>query len=138
MTTKASKLGPGRLTFGAAGTTTEFGAQITKAELKEDDGDETAVLSGGSITDGDYTLSGTFFQDYSSMQSLIVWCKTHKNETFPFEYVPNSAEALGVRGNVVVKPVSFGGEVKKRNTTDFEFSGVGDYTYFDASGGGGE
>lgn len=136
MTTKASKLGPGRLTFGEVGSIREFGGQLTKGELKPDTGDTTAVLDGGEVGDDAYTLAGEFYQDYSGMDSLMVWCKTHKGEAIPFEYVPNSAEALGVRGTVTVQPVTFGGEVKKRNTTPFEFKGVGDWDFFDATAGG--
>jgi hypothetical protein len=134
MTTKASKLGPGRLTFGAAGTTQEFGAQVTKVTLEPADGDSTAVLDGGRVTDGDYTLTGEFFQDYSSMTSLIVWCKTHAGQSIAWEYVPTTGEVLAAKGVCEISEVKFGGDVKKRNTTEFSFTGVGDYEYFDATG----
>lgn len=128
--TRASKLGPGRLTFGAPGSPTEFGIQLTKCTL-EPAGTTIAVLSGGTVPDGDYTLTGEMFQDYSGLTSLQVWCKNHSGEAIGFEFVPTITEGLGVKGTVEIAEVKFGGEVKKRNTTEFSFTGVGDYTYFE-------
>lgn len=136
MAIKADKLGPGHLTFGETGSPTEFGSQVTKCELapEVEDGDTVGVLSGEEITDGEtetYKLTGEFYQDYSGMTSLIVWCKTNSGIAVPFTFIPVDDSALAARGTVRVRPVKFGGEVKKRNTTEFEFIGVGDYEYFD-------
>ena len=136
MATNADRLGPGRLTFGKTGSPTEFGSQVTKAALEpeSEDGEILTVLDGTEIVDGDtdsYNLTGEFFQDYTTgMTSLIVWCKTNANTEMPFEFVPSTAGKLGVRGTVRIKPVKVGGDVKARNTTEFSFRGVGDYTFF--------
>lgn len=131
MTTVATKLGPGTLTFGEAGSTQEFGSQVTKCELTPSSGESTAVLDGNEVSDDEFTLSGEFFQDYASgMASLIVWCKENAGEPIKFVFTPTSGTGnLKVTGHCVIKPVKFGGEIKKRNTTEFSFPGVGDYTY---------
>ena len=46
---------------------------------------------------------------------------------------PNNEGGLTAAGTVRIRAVSFGGDVKARNTTDFEFPGVGDYAYSDAT-----
>lgn len=134
MPVKSSKLGPGRLTFGDAGDAQEFAAQTTATALEPDvdEGDNIPVLSGEEVAgDDDYTynLTGTALQDYSGMTSWIVWCKENQGVTLPFEFVPNNTQGLKVTGSVKIRPVKFGGDVKERNTSDFEFRGVGDYEY---------
>lgn len=134
MTVKSDKLGPGTLTLGETGTPTEFGSQITKCTLtpKVDEADPIPVLSGeevpGASTES-YTLSGEFLQDYSGMESLIVWCKENSGAALPYVFTPLTAGGLKVSGTVVVRAVPFGGDVKARNTSAFEWTGVGDYTY---------
>lgn len=137
MTINADRLGPGRLTFGEAGTTTEFGSQVTKAALEpeSEDGEVITVLSGEELVDGDtdsYKLTGEFYQDYTTgMSSLIVWCKSNANTELAYEFIPSTTGKLGVRGRCRIKPVKVGGDVKKRNTTEFSFTGVGDYEFYD-------
>jgi hypothetical protein len=135
MTIKASKLGPGHLTFGSAGTTSEFGSQCTKVELnpKFDDGDIVTVLSGEELAEDDgesYELTGEFYQDYS-MAGLLTWCKTNSGTVMPFVFVPDDESALSVTGSCKIRAVKIGGDVKKRNTTEFTFPGVGDYELVD-------
>lgn len=140
MTVKADRLGPGLLTFGAVGTTQEFGSQVTKIELtpEYDDGDIVTVLSGDELAEDDeesYKLSGEFYQEHT-LTGLVVWCKTNSGQVLPFTFVPDNDSELAVRGNCKIRAVKLGGEVKKRNTTEFEFPGVGDYEYFDHTEGG--
>ncbi|MFT3877424.1 MAG: hypothetical protein QM708_13525 [Propioniciclava sp.] len=140
MPTQADRLGPGHLVFGQTGTLKEFGSQVTKVALEPDteEGEVTTVLSGEEVRDDDtdsFKLTGEFFQDYTSgLTSLIVWCKTHNNQVIDFEFIPAAAGNLGVRGKCRIKPVKTGGDVKSRNTTEFSFPGVGDYTYFEPDG----
>lgn len=134
MTIKADKLGPGFLKFGETGTEQEFGSQVTKLELTPEfeDGDVLPVLSGEELSGDDtesYKLGGEFLQDYSGMSSLIVWCKTNSGTDLPFEYVPNKEGGLKVNGVAKIRAVKIGGDVKQRNTTEFEFKGVGDYEF---------
>lgn len=134
MPIKSSKLGPGRLTFGELGDVQELAAQTTATALEPDvdEGDAVDVLSGEQLAGDDeytYNLTGTALQDYSGMTSWIVWCKENQGVEMPFEFVPRDDEGLKVSGTVKIRPVKFGGTVKERNESDFEFKGVGDYTY---------
>ncbi|MFB9775381.1 hypothetical protein [Brevibacterium otitidis] len=133
MAVKADQLGPGILKFGTTGSEGEFSSQVTKVELAPefDQDDNIPVLSGEEVA-GDstesYTLTGEFLQDYSGMTSLLVWCKKHAGKQMKFEYVPSKSGGLKITGECVIRPVKIGGDVKKRNTTEFEFKGVGDWT----------
>lgn len=131
---KSNKLGPGRLKIGETGTPQEFGTQCTATAIEPevDEGDEITVLSGDTLEGDDeytYNLTGTALQDYSGMTSWIVWCKQNQGSVLPFEFVPNDEAGLKVTGNVKIRPVKLGGTVKERNESDFEFKGIGDYTY---------
>lgn len=132
MDIKSHKLGPGFLKFGLTASAQEFGSQCTAVTLEPsvDEEDNIPVLSGEEL-DGDetesYVLSGSFLQDYSGMTSLLVWCKTNAGNVLPFEFTPSSEGGLLIKGSVKIRAVAIGGDVKTRNTTDFEFKGVGDW-----------
>lgn len=132
MAVKAHKLGPGLLTFGETGSPQEFGSQITNARIEPsvDEEDNIPVLSGEEV-DGEETeswiLAGSFLQDYSGIESTLVWCKTNSGTVLPFTFVPNAEEGLQIKGTVKVRAVQIGGDVKTKNTTDFEFKGIGDW-----------
>ncbi|MGJ9424730.1 hypothetical protein ACHABX_02665 [Nesterenkonia halotolerans] len=134
MPIKSNKLGPGSLTFGETGDIAEFGTQVTAMTLEPstEAEDNIPVLSGDEL-EGDetvsYNLTGSLLQDYSSMESLLVWCKTHQGEVFPFEFVPSTEGNIKVVGQVKIRATSIGGDVKTRNTSDFEFKGIGDWDY---------
>lgn len=127
-------LGAGKLIFGDTGSAKEFASLVTKVQINPnfEDGESIPVLSGDSVVNAgkdSYDLEGEFFQDTGAgMESLIVWCKKNSGQEMPFEFVAND-KGLSVKGKVVIRAVKFGGEVKKKNTTDFKFKGVGDYTY---------
>lgn len=131
MAVKTQKLGPGILRFGSTGTEQEFASQCTKVELKPefDSEDAVPVLSGedvpGDVTES-YTLGGEFLQEFS-MESLIAWCKANSGTVLPFVFVPNSSSGFQVTGSAQIRAVAIGGDVKKSNTTEFEFPGVGDW-----------
>lgn len=129
MTVKASRLGPGHLTLGAAGSLQEFGSQVTKMELapEYDDGDIVTVLSGEELAEDDaesWKLSGEFYQEHS-MTGLVAWCKANSGQVLPFTFIPEDDADFKVTGTCKVRAVKLGGEVKKRNTTEFEFPCVG-------------
>lgn len=133
MTVQAHKLGPGLLTLGEVSTEEEFGSQITNARIEPsvDEEDNIPVLSGEEV-DGEETetwiLAGSFLQDYTGMDSTLVWCKTNAGKILPFTFVPNSEQGLQITGTVKIRAVQIGGDVKTKNTTDFEFKGIGDWT----------
>lgn len=135
MPVKSDKLGPGTLTFGDTGTASEWAAQLTACtvEPSTDTEDPIPVLSGEEI-DGDESdtaeLSGTILQSYG-VDSLLKWSHDHHRETMTFRFIPNNEAGLVVSGRVKIRRVSIGGDVKTRNTSDFTFPIVGDYTLDD-------
>lgn len=125
---KAHKLGEGSLKFGATGSEIEFGIQCKSVEVVpdvEDDKDDSPVLSGelettGSDSEESYTLKGELYQDYSR-DSLITWCHVNAGTSVPFIFKPNNDHEMNVRGEVRIRRLAIGGDVKDRNTSDFEF-----------------
>lgn len=137
MTIKSTKLGPGRLTIGSAGSVQEFAAQLRSCKLEPsvDTEDPIPVLSGEELAGEDtitYNLTGSVLDDYT-MTSIAVWSKTHAGEELPYEFVPNTDAGLMAKGTVKIRPIGIGGDVKTRNENDFEFAGVGDWDYAPAT-----
>lgn len=130
---KSAALGPGHLKIGPTGTPREFAAQLTKCALNTDtkSDDPIPVLSGEQIAGEDtytFTLSGTLVQDYD-LDSLELYCFENRGKEMPFVFVPSTAGEVQWSGTVKVRPVgAIGGDVKKKNTSDFEFTIVGDPT----------
>lgn len=125
MPVSSHKLGPGNLSFGAAGSLKEFGVALTKAELtpEADDGETITVLSGDElIEEGEetWTLSGSVYQAYDAT-SLILWCNQNSGETMPFTFRPAAGQALKATGNVLIRSIKMGGDVKARNQSEFTF-----------------
>jgi len=131
MPIKSDKLGPGTLTIGPTGTPQQFAAQCTAVavEPSTDTSDPIATLSGDEI-DGEDTdtaeLTGTLLQSYDA-DSLLVWAHENRGLTHPFTFRPNNSTDLEVTGNVKIRRIKIGGDVKTRNTSDFTFPIVGDY-----------
>lgn len=138
MAVKAHKLGPGSLTFGETGTEVEFAVSLRSVaiEPETDEGDMVPVLSGEEYSEGDedsYTLTGTVVESYD-LDSVQVWAHINRNTQVPFLFRPDNDKALGIKGEVMVRRIGFGGDVKERNELDFEFAGVGDYDLVDEMG----
>lgn len=135
MAGKPTILGPGRLTIGEVASAQEFGTLVTKCMIEPDvdEGDTEYVLSGDEYSEGDTEtakLTGEFFQDTDAgMQSLVVWCRTNTGKDFPFTFVPNNEHELEVVGTVTVRTVSVGGDVKKKNTSEFEWKVKSDWKF---------
>ncbi len=133
MTIKSRPLGPGSLKIGETGTAQEWAAQLTKCALtpSTDTEDDIDVLSGETL-DGDdtttFTLDGTLLQDYD-LESLELYCFDHRGEDVPFVFTPSREGAVQWSGTVRLRPVTVGGDVKKRNTSDFSFPLQGDPTH---------
>lgn len=137
MAVTAHKLGPGSLSLGETGTLREFNSQITNARWTPniDQEDPIDVLSGEQIADDpDITsvLAGTFLQDYGS-EALVTWCWENRGQVLPFEFKPRNDSELVITGNCQVLPVEVGGDVKTRNTSDFEFPLIGDPAFGSAT-----
>lgn len=138
MAVKAHKLGPGSLKFGETGTEVEFAVSLRSCtvEPETDEGDMVPVLSGEEYSEGDedsYVLSGSVVDNYDA-DSLQVWAHVNRGQTVPFTFRPDNDKVLGVKGEVKVRRIAIGGDVKEVNENDFEFPGVGDYDLVDDLG----
>ncbi|MDO5633283.1 MAG: hypothetical protein Q4G34_00200 [Micrococcus sp.] len=132
MASKAHKLGPGTLTFGAEGSESEWGASVTAVTIEPDvdEGDEMHFLDGTSDNDEDVTwkLSGTVAQNFNR-SSLQIWAKEQTGKPLAFTFRPRNDAALTIKGTCRIRPVSIGGDVRSKNTSDFEFPVVGDWDH---------
>lgn len=131
MAIKSVTVGPGDLTFATDSQT--FASQITSARVTVgvNRGDELKVLSGESIpAEATYTyeLEATALQDLSA-NGIVDWSWKQAGKIASFVYTPNKANAATIKGNVVVDPISVGGEVGERATSDFTFPIVGTPTF---------
>lgn len=132
MTVKSYLLGPGTLKIGETGTAVDYSAQVTACKIAWDKDAEDAVpvLSGeelpGDIT-WSATLSATFIQDLSDT-GLVDYTWQNKGNQVPVEFVPSTSQGKAVTGVIEVTPLDIGGDVKKRNTSDIEWSFIGEPT----------
>lgn len=126
MAVTAHKLGPGHLTLGETGTEQEFGSHVTRCEIAPswNEEDPIPVLSGDQYLDdeGEFegTLSGEFLQEYS-VDSLVHWTWQNTGKLLPFRFKPRDDADLEWTGNVMVRAVNVGGDVKTANTAEFEW-----------------
>ena len=51
---------------------------------------------------------------------------THKGTIVPFTFTPSTVAGRSVTGSCRVAPLNLGGDVKKKNTTDFKWTVIGD------------
>ena len=123
-------LGPGTLTIGQTASAKEFAGSVSKIELSSSfsEDDPTPLLDGSNL-DGEttetQTLKVTMFQDYE-FAGLTTWTHEHANETLPFTFEPvRDAGTIRIRGELKVRRITIGGEVKKKNTADAEFPVTG-------------
>lgn len=133
---KSHRLGPGSLKFGETGSAVEFAVGVRKfaVEPETEDGDVLDVLSGDSVSEGEtdsYKVTGEILQSYDN-KSWIAWTWTNAGRTVPFTFRPDNDKALAVTGEVKVRRASVGGDVKQRNTSEFELAGVGAPKLIDA------
>lgn len=129
MAVKAQALGPGTLDIGETGTLQSFASQITNAVLEPsfDAEDNITVLSGEEVAGEEtesWVLKGTFLQEYG-VGNLLQWCFDNSGTELVFTFKPRTDGALEATGNLVVRAVAVGGDVKTKNTAEFEFKLVG-------------
>lgn len=129
-----SKLGPGLLTIGPAGTEQDISCRLSAAWVKwdKDKEDDVPVLCGETIAGAatyTATLTGTFAQDLGETTSFVEYTWANKGQTQPFVFVPSTSDGKQVEGNVTLDPIDVGGdEVKKNMMSDFEWDCVGEPT----------
>lgn len=123
-------LGPGSLIFGEVGVDQlDISCQVTAAKVTfdSDKEDDVPTLCGGTIVGAkNYTakLGFTAAQDLEE-DGMIDWSWKHAGEEVPFTFIPLEGSAATVAGVVVIDPIEFGGDVKKRNLSEAEFDLVG-------------
>ncbi|AKI28625.1 hypothetical protein GMA5_9 [Gordonia phage GMA5] len=123
-------LGPGTLTFGTVSVDQlDISCQVTavKITFDSDKEDDLPTLCGGTITgEKVYTskIEVSAAQDIEK-DGLIDWSWSNPGKEVPFTFTPKNGEVATVTGKVIVDPVEFGGDVKKRNISEFEWDIVG-------------
>jgi hypothetical protein len=135
MPTDSYTLGAGTLTLGTAPDDKQYAMQLTNCRVEPsesvDEGDDMnlldgTTLSGADVVSYDYVLAGTAVQDLNVL-GFTDYCWVNKGLTVAFKFIPVTARgaAVGVTGSCRIRPITIGGDVKKRNTSDFEFTCIG-------------
>lgn len=131
---KANSLGPGSLTLGTApGTELAVSCTAVTLEPSVDTDDDLVVLSGDTLAGEDtftWQLNATLLQSYEE-DALADWLFDHRGEQHEFTFIPSRDHSRGWKGTIKVRPMSIGGDVKTRNTSDVEFPLVGEPTKYD-------
>ena len=131
MPIKAYKLNNGTLTLGT--TPLDVSCQLTSVSVNPTENVETEeainVLCGEQLPASDtvsysYTLSGTGLQDLEA-GGFVDYTWTNAGDEVPFVFIPDEALARSVTGVVRIIPLSIGGEVPTRPTSDFEWVVIG-------------
>lgn len=132
MAIKSFKMGPGVLTFGVGGAQVAS-AQVTKCAVECDESvkstDAIPVLSGEELPQQDtvslaWKLSGTVIQDIAAAD-LVSYTWANATDEVPFTFMPNTVEDREVTGTVRIVPLTLGGDVDARNTSDFTWAIIG-------------
>jgi hypothetical protein len=66
----------------------------------------------------------TVVQDLDTA-GLVAWSWAHKGEDVPFTYTPSTAVGTAITGTVTVDPLSIGGDIGSKPTSDFTWTCVG-------------
>jgi hypothetical protein len=132
MTILSHKLGPGTLNLGsgpldASGQCTAFAIE---PEESVDAVDAIDVLSGEQLAAEEtasykYKAVATFLQDTLAVGGLVDYTWANAGATVAFEFIPNDVLTQKVTGFLRVIPLKIGGDVKKRNTSDWSVSCIG-------------
>lgn len=127
MAINATTVGPGTLTFSNPSAT--VASQITAARVNTSArrGDTLKVLSGEEIaseSDYGFTLEFSCLQDMVA-NGLVDFSWKNRGKTASFTYTPNTAAKGTIAGSVVVDPISVGGPVGERATSDVTWNIVG-------------
>ena len=126
---KSYKLGPGSLIIGDTGTPMEISCQITACSIEFDVNadDDVPTLCGGTLA-GDETetakLTGTIIQDLSD-DGVVEYSWDNSGTVLPFVFIPNTDVAKQITGDLKMRRLNVGGDVKTSPTSDFEWPIVG-------------
>jgi hypothetical protein len=134
MPIKSYKL-KGTLTLGA--TPLDVSCQVTSVSVNPtenvDTEDALHVLCGDVLPASDtvsyaYTLSGTLLQDLST-GGVVDYTWDNAGDEVPFSFTPDDTGVDVVAGTVRLIPLTIGGEVTARPTSDFEWAIIGTPTF---------
>lgn len=132
MTILSHKLGPGVLTIGAGPL--DVSAQVTKCIISPEESVDTVdaidVLSGEQLAAEDtaslkWKLDATFLQDDLAVANFVAYTWTNALTNVAFKFIPNNSITRKVTGTLRVVPLAIGGDVKKRNTSDWSVAIIG-------------
>lgn len=132
MPAKVSKLGPGSLSIGAVGSEVDFSCQVENAQVQWDKSkdDDVTVLCGDVVPGATtYTaqLTGTLFQDTADPDGIVQFSWANKGTTQPFIFIPNTADAMQVTGELTIDPITVGDDTAGANMdSDFTWDCVGE------------
>jgi len=127
-------LGPGSVVFGSTGGPDEFALEVTNCRVvpSTEEGERLPLISGRVEDDGDKhtaSLSGTTMQDLT-LTGFIKYCHDRRGQRVPVVFIPNHDIGTGFSGTVKIRPLEAGGDIEKKNTSDFEFP-FAEYPEFD-------
>lgn len=126
---KITTLGPGTFNFGSAGSNLDMSCQLTNLLIQAEGESEDALLTlcGDSVAGARtyaWTVSGTVLQDIEA-NGVIDYTWKNAGKEVPFKFIPDSTGKAAVTGRLMIDPIALGGDVGKKNTSDFEFAVVG-------------
>ena len=131
MTVKTTPLGPGTLLIGPAGTSIDISCQVQNARInwEKETADQVTYLCGDTsagATTYTATLAGTLAQDLEDPAGIVAFSWENAGTTQPFEFVPNTAALATVTGELILDPISVGGDEGGQDmTSDIEWTCVG-------------
>lgn len=135
-------LGPGVLKIGdAADTLTDYSCLVTGLELTVSaaTSDSTFKLCGTEVpgvTDLTGELAGTLDQDINQTGGLFEYASRNAATVKYFEFEPSTAAGLAASGQLLLMPLSFGGDTYGDElTSDVSWATVGDIEYTRSGGG---
>jgi hypothetical protein len=129
MPVAAQTMGPGTFSIGLVGTPLDLTAQVTSLKVtpSAEAEDSLTTLSGESLA-GErtytWTVSGTLIQDLTE-DGMFDYTWSNAGDQVPFTFTPSTAAGRDITGTLIVDPLEIGGDVKQKNTVDFEWAVVG-------------
>lgn len=135
MPATVSRLGPGTLLIGEAGSEIDLSCQVQFCQIVWDKSkdDDITVLCGDVVagaTTRTAQLTGNLFQDTSDPTGIVQqsWGAL-KGATVPFTFIPNTVDAVEATGEVTIDPVTIGADEASANmASDFTWDIVGEPT----------
>jgi len=125
------KMGPGSFTIGAAPL--DVSCQVTSLVVTPTENVTTEdavhvlcgdVLPASDTVDYSFTVGGTVLQDLAAA-GVVDYTWTNMGDEVPFSFIPNTAADRSVTGTCRIIPLTIGGDVSTRPTSDFTWVVIG-------------